>query len=814
MDNLTPAMKQYMRIKNDNSDCLVLFRMGDFYETFYDDAILAAKVLNITLTSRGKNEKKAALAGIPYHALNTYLPKLLKNNIKVAIVEQTEDPKLAKGLVKRDLIRIITPGTIVEEDFLDSSENNYLLSISKYAIAYVDISTGDFIVSNLNSEEKLINELMKLKPSEIIISSNEDQNLINKIKSLNFYITIRPVHTFFHDNALSSLNEHFSHVNIKGKVIESAGALIDYLKETQKTTLSYINHIKEFQLSEYMTIDASTQRNLELITNIIDNSKNGTLFDVLDNTITSSGKRELKKFILRPLIDVNKINQRLEAVEQLKDNALLRTELRDVLKYLYDIERLISKVSFGNANPKDLVALNLSLKQTPIICSLLENSKGLLNELSKFPDIKNITNLMDISLKDEPNVSVREGNIIKEGFNDELDELHKIKKNGRTFIANLEQEEIKKTGIKSLKIKFNKVFGYFIEITKKNIDLVPENYIRKQTQVNCERYITNELKEIEEKILNAEEKINELEYHLFIEITKKIDEKTKDIQNIAKKLAVIDVIASLSEIAYNNNYCKPFVNENFDLEIIEGRHPVIDKKIENFVPNNIILNQDKRMMIITGPNMAGKSTYMRQNALIVLMAQMGSFVPAKKATISLVDRIFTRVGAYDDLAHGQSTFMVEMKETANILINATERSLIVLDEIGRGTSTFDGVSIAWSVAEHINQKIKAKTMFATHYHVLNSLEKTFDDIKNFNIAVLEENNKIVFLHKILEGSTDKSYGIHVAELAGVPKDVVLRAKKIQRMLEGKDKMEKKINGKINDTIKEQKTLFEMAGKWV
>ena len=820
MEHLTPAMKQYMRIKKDNPDSLVLFRMGDFYETFYDDAVLAAKVLNITLTSRGKNEKKAPMAGIPYHALNTYLPKLLKNNIKVAIIEQVEDPKKAKGIVKRDLIRIITPGTIVEEDFLESDKNNYLLSIYKNSIAYVDISTGDFYVTDNLNEDKLINELMKLKPSEIIIPSTEDKK---KYEQLGFYVTLRPVHTFYYDNALETLKDHFNNVNIKNESINCSGALIEYIKETQKTNLSYINQINKFELKDYMTIDNSTQRNLELISNILDNSKDNTLFNILDKTVTSSGKRELKKFILRPLIDINKINERLDAVEILKDNYLLREELREVLKKLYDIERLISKISFGNANPKDLIALKLSLQNVPDIKLLLNEKKGLLNQLSDFPDISNITNLIENSIKDEPNISVREGNIIKENFNNELDELHKIKKDGTKFIKELESKEINRTNIKSLKIRYNKVFGYFIEVTKKNIHLVPEDYIRKQTQVNCERYITNELKEIEEKILSAEEKINELEYNLFIEITNKINEKTNDIQTIAKKISQIDVISSLADIAYNYNYCKPNLNNNYDIQIIKNRHPVIERKIENFVPNDCYLNQKNNMMIITGPNMAGKSTYMRQIALTVLMAHIGSYVPADEANISLVDRIFTRVGAYDDLAHGQSTFMVEMNETANILNHATNKSLIILDEIGRGTSTFDGVSIAWSVAEYINKKIKAKTMFATHYHVLNSLEKTFSDISNYNIAVLEEHNKIVFLHKIVEGSTDKSYGIHVAELAGVPKEVIQRAKDIQMMLEGKDTMEKQINGNkkskktnnnLNKVKKDQKTLFEMAGKWV
>lgn len=840
MENLTPAMKQYMRIKKENPDCLILFRMGDFYETFYDDAIHAAKVLNITLTKRGKGEKQAPLAGIPYHALNTYLPKLLKQNIKVAIVEQIEDPKKAVGLVKRDLIRIITPGTIIEEDFLDSGENNYLLCISNFSLAYLDISTGDFNVTDTLNEDKLMNELIKLKPSEILISTNEKKDLINKIKKL-FYVTELPVHYFYFDNAQETLNNHFKNIKIenlndikhinKKSMVECSGALIQYIIETQKTNLTYINSIRYYDLSEYMIIDANTQRNLELTNNILENNKEGTLLNVLDKTITSSGRRELKKWILRPLIKINDINKRLDAIEQIKDDLLLRAELRETLKNLYDIERLISKVSYGNANPKDVLSLNISLKQVPLVKTILESKTGLLKELSNLHNLNDLTNLLDEAIKEEPNVSVREGNIIKTSFNKELEELYKIKNHGTRFIRNLEDEEIKKTGIKSLKIKYNKIFGFFIEVTKKNIDLVPENYIRKQTQVNCERYITQELKEIEEKILTAEEKINELEYNLFISILKKIDEKTKEIQDIAKKLSKIDVICSLSEIAYQYNYCKPNLHNNYEYEIIQGRHPVVELNNDNFVPNDCILNKKNNMMIITGPNMAGKSTYMRQNALIILMAHIGSFVPAKNANIGLTDRIFTRVGAYDDLSHGQSTFMVEMNETANILINATEKSFIILDEIGRGTSTFDGVSIAWSVAEYINEKIKCKTLFATHYHVLNSLKETLNGINNYNVAVLEENNQIVFLHKIIEGSTNKSYGIYVAELAGIPKEVIKRAKNIQKMLEGKDDMEKNINNNNNENNKnnkknnnnknklikemqkEQKTLFEMAGKW-
>ncbi|MGM5485202.1 MAG: DNA mismatch repair protein MutS [Nanobdellota archaeon] len=788
MGNITPAMKQYMKVKKDNPDCLVLFRMGDFYETFYDDAKKAAEILDITLTARGRGENKAPLAGIPYHSLNSHLSKLLKNDVKVAIVEQTEDPKKAKKVVKRDLIRIITPGTIVEEDFLESSENNYLVSLSrgeKIGLSYVDISTGEFRATLIENEQKLQDELLKLKPSEIILPSNDGKEGLEK-----FYTTERPVHEFFYDNAREKLEERFP-AELDKKITESAGALLYYLEETQKKTLDYIEKPREYDLSGYMKIDPSTEKNLELTRNIIDNTRKSTLLSVLDRTKTSGGKRELKKRIQRPLISEKEIRKRLDAVEEMKEDALFRSELRDTLSYMHDIERLISKVSFGNANPKDLVALRQSLGCVPSIKDMLKDTS--LNEL-EFPDVSDTYSLLEKAVKDEPNTTVREGNIIREGYNDELDELHKIRKDGKKYIADIEKKEIERTGIRSLKVRYNKVFGYFIEVTKANLNFVPEDYIRKQTQVNSERFITDELKKLEEKIVTAEEKINELEFNLFSELLEKIAEKAKDIQTIAKSLAKTDVTASLAETAFRNNYIKPAVSEVFDTEIREGRHPVIEEFQEEFIANDCAFSKENKLMIITGPNMAGKSTYMRQNALIILMAQMGCFVPAKKAEIGIVDRIFSRVGAYDDLTHGQSTFMVEMTETANILRNATERSFIILDEIGRGTSTFDGVAIAWSVAEEI-QNIGAKAMFATHYHVLNRMEEKYTKIKNYNIAVMEKDNRIIFLRKIKEGATDKSYGIHVAELAGVPKKVIERAEEIQADLEKEDKMEQKIKPK-------------------
>jgi len=802
-------MKQYMDIKNQYPDTLCLFRMGDFYETFYEDAKLAAKTLNITLTARGKGDARAPLAGIPYHALDNYLKKLVDAGIKVTIVEQLEDPKLAKGVVKRGVIRIVTPGTIIEDNMLSEKNNNFLMSIAreneKYGISIVDVSTGHFSCTKASNWDKSLNEVSKFNPKECIMpTSMEDSDEWNNLKQLGIFMNTHDDRHFWKGNAYSYLIDHFKVNSLKGFGIEgkdlcigSAGALMNYITETQKNALEYITNIKHFTSSEYMILDSATIRNLEITKNIVDNSTKGTLLEVLDKTKTSLGARLLSQWIKQPLINTEKIEKRQNATEELKHNVILQKSLQQLLSNIADIERLFSRISYGNANPRDLIALSSSLKQIPNIKKELATAKpDILAKISRIPSLEDVQKLIENSIKEEPAVTIREGNIIKQGYNEELDKLISIKTNGKKFIADLEEQERSKTGIKSLKIKFNKVFGYYIEVTKPNLHLVPENYIRKQTQVNSERFFTDELKEQESLILGSEEKINDIEYELFIDILKKITSFTTDIQSAAKKIAVLDVLVSFAAVAAENNYTKPTIDESNIILIKDSRHPVLEKIEEMFVPNNVLLDSTNKLMIITGPNMAGKSTYMRQIALCVLMAQIGSFIPASSAVIGVVDRIFTRVGAYDDLTHGQSTFMVEMNETANILNNATDRSLIILDEIGRGTSTYDGLSIAWSVAEYIHENIKAKTIFATHYHQLNKLADHFKAIKNFSIAVKEKQDTIVFLRKIVEGGTDKSYGIHVARLAGLPEEVINRSKVIMNQLEMEDEIGERIHKEL------------------
>ena len=816
---LTPAMKQFMDVKEKHKDCVVLFRMGDFYETFYEDAVTASKVLDITLTARGKGEGRAPLAGIPYHALNTYLPKLVNAGYKVAICEQTEDPRTVKGrIVKRAVTRIVTPGTVVEDSMLDAKSNNYLFSIyqqlEKYALAIIDLSTGEFLIMYVD-EDNLLNEITRFKPKEIIIpeSLRVNKDLIKMFEQNSVFINPYSDYNFNTEMAYNCLLKHFKTINLKGFGLEksdlsinAAGALINYLKETQKTSLDYINKINIFSPSNYMLLDSSTQRNLELLKNILDNSTKGTLLSTLDKTSTSVGGRLLKKIILQPLLSAEMIGRRLDAVEEFVNNSMLTEDLIHLLKQLNDVERIIAKINYGNANARDVVALKMSLQLIPEIKKhLSKTSSVLLKQISDMKTLSNIKELINTSIKEEPNVSVREGNIIKSGYNKELDELRSITTNTKQWIASLEAEEKQKTGIGSLRIGFNRVFGYYITISKANLDKVPENYIRKQTLVNAERFITPELKEKESLILNAEEKINNLEYDLFVNVCEEIKKDTTNIQKISQQIAMLDVLVSFSVVAKNNNYVRPLINENSKIELKDSRHPVVELIESVFVPNDIVIDENNRLLIITGPNMSGKSVAMRQVALIQLMAQLGSFVPAKTANLCLVDRIFTRVGAYDDLTHGQSTFMVEMNEAANILNNATDKSLIILDEIGRGTSTFDGVSIAWSVAEHIYNNLKAKTLFATHYHVMNKLEEKFQHISNYNIAVSEKHGELVFLHKLMKGGTDQSYGVHVAKLAGLPQQVIDRAKEVQSILEKDDDMMRRIKAK---KLQDQKSLGE------
>ncbi|MBD3204388.1 DNA mismatch repair protein MutS [Candidatus Woesearchaeota archaeon] len=805
MAKLTPAMQQYMKIKNEHKDCIVFFRIGDFYETFYDDAKTTSRELEITLTKRGikNSEKSIPLAGVPYHSIDSYLPKLVKKGYKVAIVEQLEDASDAKGIVDRGVVRIVTPGTIVEENMLDKS-NNFLMALTKedekFGLSLVDISTGEFLTTEVDSFNDVKNEITKYSPQEILIpSAFEEAGFSKKLQQSGKYINFYSDVNFYFDNAKKRIKDHFEvsgldSFGISGKElsVSSGGALLNYIYETQKTSLSYINKLRYYSTNDYMVLDEATIKNLELIKNLNDNSKKQTLLSVLDRTVTSMGARLLLDYIRKPLIDINSIRERLNCVKELSENEFLRGDVVDILKEIYDLERIISRINYGNANPRHLISLKESLKKLPELKELIKDADSvLLKKLSDFDVLSELAELLERSIIDDPPVSLTEGNFIKPDFNKELKELKSITMNAKHFLKELETQERKKTGIKSLKIKFNKIFGYFIEVTKTNLDLVPENYVKKQTLVNSERFFTDELKKKEALILGSEEKMIALEQNLFREVIEEIIKYTKHIQDIADKISCLDVLCSFSENASKNNYCMPEINKNFDIKIRNGRHPVVEKTTR-FVPNDININEENRTMIITGPNMAGKSVYMRQAALIVLMAQIGSFVPAESAEIGIVDRIFTRVGASDDVSRGQSTFMVEMTETAQILNNATEKSLIILDEIGRGTSTYDGVSIAWAVAEHINRIIRAKTLFATHYHILNDLETKLDGVKNYNIAVKEERGDVIFLRKIIEGGTDKSYGVHVASLAGLPDKVIERAKEIQFKLEKEDEISERI----------------------
>ncbi len=814
--HLTPAMRQYMQVKQRYPGCLLLFRMGDFYETFYDDAKTAARELEITLTSRGKGEKKAPLAGIPYHALDSYLARLVKKGFKVAICEQIENPKFAKGIVKRDVVRIVTPGTLIDNSMLDATSNNYIMAVNvhgeKYAAALCDLSTGEFIVCSQKVSE-LDNNLIKYAPSECIIPTSLGVNKeFCEIVQKRTHIETQDDRHFRYDLAYEMLKKQFKVLNLEGYGIQedklticAAGALLHYLQATQFKELSHIQAIKKQQTKDVMVLDPATMRNLELIEQRNLKNKTGSLLHVLDKTKTAMGARLLKKCVKEPLLSVEKINKRLDATERLKKDTILRKEISAIIKKIQDLERLISRVNYGNANPKDLLAIKTSLQQLPLLQAQQRNIEecALLKELLDFPLQESIVELLEKALVQDPPVSIRDGGIIKPSYNEELQRLYEIKDRGKEFLLEIEQREKEKTNIKNLKIGFNRIFGYFLEVPQSNTHLVPKEYIRKQTTAKAERYITPELKEYEEQVLTAQEKIKEIEYEIFQSLLQEIAKKTKIIQLIASNIAGIDVLCSFAQVAQENNYHRPTVNNEKKIVIENARHPVIEMIEENFIANDIELN-DSEMMIITGPNMAGKSTIMRQVALNVLLAQIGSFVAAQSATIGIVDRIFTRVGAQDDLTKGQSTFMVEMNETANILHNATNRSLIILDEIGRGTSTFDGIAIAWSVAEHIYNKIKAKTLFATHYHVLNKLESEFEFIKNYNVLVKETQDDFIFLRKLVKGGTDKSYGIHVGRLAGLPEQVILRAEEIQDKLNEQDSMKSKIEGEKNI---QQKTLF-------
>lgn len=805
---LSPMMQEYVKTKEEYHDCILLYRLGDFYEMFFEDALTASKELEITLTGKDCGlEERAPMCGVPFHSVETYINRLIEKGYKVAICEQVEDPKKAKGLVKREVVRIVTPGTTLDATSLDETKNNYLMSIvyieDHFGCAIADITTGDCFLTELDKAQKLLDEINKFTPAEIIcnesflMSGVDTEDLKNRLG-----ICIFSQEPWYFDDELcrKTLKEHF-HVNsLEGLGIEefesgvlAAGALFLYLQETQKTALSHMAGIRPYSAEKYMLIDSSSRRNLELVETLREKQKRGSLLWVLDKTKTAMGARTLRSYVEQPLIDQEEIENRLSAIEELNEHPMLRDEIREYLHPIYDLERLISRISYKSANPRDMIAFASSLEMLPHIKQVLkEFSSPVLKQLEEEMDsLLDISGLIKKAIVDEPPLAQKDGGIIREGYHEDVDKFRRSRTDGKKWLSELEARERERTGIRTMKIKYNRVFGYSLEITNTFKDQVPDNYIRKQTLTNAERYITQELKELEDLILGAEDKLYALEYELFSEVRDRVGAEVVRIQKTAKAVAAIDVLASLSLVAQRNNYVRPKINNTGVIDIKNGRHPVVEQMIENdmFIANDTYLDsQKKRISIITGPNMAGKSTYMRQTALIVLMAQIGSFVPAEKANIGIVDRIFTRVGASDDLASGQSTFMVEMTEVANILRNATSKSLLILDEIGRGTSTFDGLSIAWAVVEHIsNTKLcGAKTLFATHYHELTELEGKISGVNNYCIAVKEKGDDIVFLRKIVKGGADKSYGIQVAKLAGVPDTVIQRAKELVEELSDAD----------------------------
>jgi len=806
MAEMTPMMQQYLKTKEEYKDCILFYRLGDFYEMFFEDALTASKELEITLT--GKNcglEERAPMCGVPYHAVEGYLNKLVSKGYKVAICEQMEDAKLVKGLVTREVVRIVTPGTNLNA--ADETRNNYLMSIvylsDHYGISMADITTGDYFVTEVDSERKLLDEINKFSPSEIVCNEAFTMSGVD-INDLKFRmnIAVYPLEAWYFDDTLckNTLLEHFQISALGGLGLQdlscgtiAAGSLLKYLYETQKNSLSHMTHLQPYTIGKYMIIDSSTRRNLELVETLREKQKRGSLLWVLDKTKTAMGARTLRSMVEQPLIDRTEIEKRHEAIAELNANVITREELREYLHPIYDLERLIGRISYQTANPRDMIAFKTSLEMLPHIKTLLGDFQSpLLRELYEELDVlADLQSGIEQAICEEPPISIRDGDIIRDGFHEDVDRYRQAKTEGKSWLAKVESDEREKTGIKNLKIKFNKVFGYYLEVTNSYKDMVPDYYMRKQTLTNAERYITPELKELEDTILGAEDKLMALEYELFCELREAIAAQVLRIQRTAKAVAMIDVFASLAFVAERNKFVRPTMNEKGIMDIKGGRHPVVEQMIENdmFIPNDTFLdNGSNRISIITGPNMAGKSTYMRQTALIVLLAQIGSFVPADSAKIGIVDRIFTRVGASDDLASGQSTFMVEMTEVANILRNATQNSLLILDEIGRGTSTFDGLSIAWAVIEYIsNPKILgAKTLFATHYHELTELEGSLAGVNNYCIAVKEKGDDIVFLRKIIKGGADKSYGIQVAKLAGVPDPVLERARELVEELSAAD----------------------------
>ena len=830
MAEFSPMMQRYLETKEEYKDCILFYRLGDFYEMFFEDAITASRELELTLTGKDcGQEERAPMCGIPHHAAEIYVSRLINKGYKVAICEQLEDPKTTKGIVKRGVIRVVTPGTLVESNMLEERKNNYIMSIYKtgiyFGISICDISTGEFYSAEIKDNNNfpiLLDEIARYTPSELVINSMMANCLdeMNKIKERFENVYITKFNDKFFSEELKNVNLRFNVVDNNERKIEnlaekklalsSINALVQYIEDTQKTSLDHINKITIYNLSKYMALDINARRNLEITEKMRDKSKKGTLLWVLDKTSTSMGGRLLRRWLNDPLVDVDEINRRLNAVKELKDDIILRGEVIENLKKVYDIERLAGKMAYGNANARDMVTLKNSLFKLPEVKQILKNCKSdLLKGLyEKLDELQDIYQLIEKSIVEDPPMTIKDGGIIKLGYDEEIDKLKTAQTEGKTWLVQLEAEEKEKTGIKNLKIGFNKVFGYFIEVTKSYLDQVPDRFIRKQTLTNAERYITEDLKNLENQILGAEEKVINLEYNAFVEIREEISKNVTRLQTTSEVISSLDVLKSFAQVAEDFNYCMPEVDSSGTIDIKNGRHPVIEKILGEgvFVENDTFLDKgDNRLSIITGPNMAGKSTYMRQVALITLMAQCGSFVPAESANIGVVDKIFTRVGASDDLSMGQSTFMVEMMEVATILKEATPNSLVILDEIGRGTSTYDGLSIAWAVAEYIadKQRCGAKTLFATHYHELTELENKIEGIKNYSIAVKEKGEDIIFLRKIVRGGTDESYGIHVARLAGVPKVVTQKANEILRSLEkkniltGKKQDKKQVEGQFD-----------------
>ena len=817
IDKFSPMMQNYLKTKEDYKDCILFYRLGDFYEMFFEDAKTCSKELELTLTGKDCGlEERAPMCGIPHHAVNTYIPKLVEKGYKVAICEQLEDPKYAKGIVKRDVVKIITPGTITELTMLDDKKNNYIASLNatkdSCAISFCDISTGEFFVSSLTGIDintKIKNEIARINPSEIVVSANSKYNelIIKDIsKIFNIYIS---KYSNLEENKLFKDIINKSNINISDLESLSCNILLNYIEETQKSNINQINNIKKYEIEKYMQLDITTRKNLEILEANRDKTKKGSLLWVLDETVTAMGGRQLRHWIEAPLLDIVEIKKRQDVVEILVNNNLLRDDIQDVLKTVYDIERIISKVVTSNVNARELLSLKNSLENLPTLKNVLgkivnETKNVYFYELyQKLDTLEDIYSLIENSIADDAKITIKEGGIIKDGFDEQVDEYRKASTQGQDWLMELEAKEKERTGIKGkwLRVGYNRVFGYFIEVTNSYKNMVPEDrYIRKQTLAGAERYITEELKEIEDKILGAKDKLVDIEYEIFCKIRDKIASQVIRVQNTASVVATLDVLCSFATVAINNRYVKPEITTDGNIDIKNGRHAVVEKALKNdeFIPNDVYMNNDSdRFLIITGPNMAGKSTYMRQVAIITYMAQLGSFVPADSAKVSIVDRIFTRIGASDDLAMGQSTFMVEMQELSNILENATKNSLIILDEIGRGTSTYDGLAIAWATVEYVadKEKIGAKTLFATHYHELIELEGKVEGVKNYSVDVKEKGDDVIFLRKITPGGADESYGIYVAKLAGIKKSVIQRSKQILKELENVDLAKKTIQEK-------------------